>query len=437
MRIRLLPFYCLSVCLIGSCQNSTGQQKKPEGRAAADTQQEKLPAPYETKSSVKLSHVIGWPEGRTPTAPDGFTVTKFADGLDNPRWIYIGPNGDIFISEANTEARGFKKIVGALSGKNKSQKSGNSANRITLFRDADGDGVPETRTVFLEGLNQPFGMAIIGNAFYVGNTDAVMRFPYTPGQTTITAAGKKILDLPAGGYNNHWTRNLVVSGDGKKLLITVGSGSNVGEHGMDNEIRRACILEINPDGSGERLYASGLRNPVGLAYAPGTHTLWTCVNERDELGDDLVPDFLTSVKPGGFYGWPYAYWGQHPDPRLEGQGAGLVKKAIVPDVSLGAHTASLGLAFDKQGIFPGRYKGGAFIGQHGSWNRSEFAGYRIAFVPFKDGRPAGPQENFLGGFIAGEDNRVYGRPVGVAFTPNALLVADDAANTIWRVSVSK
>ena len=432
------PILLLSLGILCSCGTTTGQKKEQADTIVTSYQDVNLPAPYDTKSAVKFSNVIGWPKGKTPVAPAGFTVSKFADGLDNPRWIYIAPNGDIFISEANTEAKGIKKkIVNTVSGNNKSQKLGNSANRITLFRDTDGDGKPELRTTFLEGLNQPFGMVIIGNYFYVGNTDALMQFPYTAGATSITAPGKKLLDLPAGGYNNHWTRNLVASKDGKKIFITVGSGSNVGEHGMENEIRRACILEVNPDGTGERVYASGLRNGQGLAYAPGTNTLWISVNERDELGDELVPDYLTSVKEGGFYGWPYSYWGQHPDPRLKGEGADMVKRAITPDVSLGAHTASLGLAFDTKGIFPGKYKGGAYIGQHGSWNRSSFSGYRVAFIPFKNGKPTGEQEDFLSGFVVGDGNKVYGRPVGVAFTDNALLVADDASNTIWRVSPNR
>lgn len=420
-----------------SCGPSNGQQQA-SGQAQttgqpADTT--RLPEPFATKSSVKFSKVIGWKDGKMPVAPSGFTVTKFAGELDNPRWIYVAPNGDIFVAESNTEPKGLpKKVVNMVTGKSKSQKLGNSANRITLFRDQDGDGVPETKTTFLEDLNQPFGMLIMGNFFYVANTDALLRFPYQEGQTTMTAAGEKVLDLPAGGYNNHWTRNIIASHDGKKIMIAVGSGSNVGENGMEHEVRRACVLEVNPDGSGERIFAGGLRNGQGMAYAPGTNTLWIAVNERDELGDELVPDYMTSVKDGGFYGWPYAYWGQHPDPRLKGERPDLVKKSITPDVSLGSHTASLGLAFDTKNIFPGKYKGGAFIGQHGSWNRSEFSGYKVAFVPFSKGKPTGAPEDFLAGFIVGDGNKVYGRPVGVAFTDRALLVADDAANTIWRIT---
>ncbi len=443
---RVIIFFA-AILIIASCKSKKSyEENKKENAGKEDTVSAKanqtvdLPAPYATKSAQNFSDVIGWPQGKTPVAPQGFIVTKFADSLKNPRWIYIGPNGDIFIAESSTITNILSEAKAKTSGKGKSGNTSQSANRITLLRDANQDGVPELRSVFLTGLNQPFGMLIIGNSFYVGNTDAVMQFPYQPGQTQITSKGKKILALPAGGYNNHWTRNLMASKDGKKILVTVGSGSNVAEHGMENEVRRADILEINPDGSGEVVFASGLRNPQGMGYAPGTNTLYASVNERDELGDDLVPDYLTSVKRDGFYGWPYSYWGQHEDPRMKDkQRPDLVKQAIVPDVSMGAHTASLGLAFDENNTMPGKYKGGAFIGQHGSWNRSSFSGYQVAFVPFKNGKPAGEREPFLTGFIADEQNKkVYGRPVGVAFTKqNDLLVADDAGNIIWRVSAAK
>lgn len=379
---------------------------------------------------------MGWPEGVTPKAPAGFSVTRFADSLNNPRWIYVAPNGDIFVSEASTARSAVKKLKDVASGKAKSQNLDNSANRVTLFRDADGDGRYELRSTFLENLNQPFGMVIVNNAFYVANTDGLMMFPYKPGATKINGAGKKILELPAGGYNNHWTRNLIAAKDGSRIYVAVGSGSNVGENGMEHEVRRAAILEVNPDGTGEKLYATGLRNPVGMGWAPGTSTLWTAVNERDGLGDDLVPDYITSVRPGGFYGWPYSYFGPNEDPRMKDQQKPeLVQKAIVPDVALGAHTASLGLAFDEAGAMPAKYKNGAFIGQHGSWNRSQFSGYKVVFVPFQNGKPAGPPEDFLTGFVTGKDTDVYGRPAGVAFTRSGgMLVADDASNTIWLVS---
>ena len=394
-----------------------------------------LPSPYETKSVKNFSKVIGWPENKTPAAPAGFKVTKFADGLQNPRWIYVTPNGDVLVAEANAETKGIKKVTDKISGKAESQHTGESANRITLLRDNDNDGVPELKQVLLFGLNQPFGMLVLGNLLYVANTDGIVQYPYQPGQTQIKSEGKKIVDLPAGGYNNHWTRNIIANADKTKIFISVGSGSNIAEHGMENEVRRANILEINPDGSGERVVAGGLRNPVGMGIDPGTNELWTVVNERDELGDNLVPDYLTKVKDGGFYGWPYAYYGPNEDPRLKGQQPELVKQTLVPDMSMGAHTASLGLAFYNKKAFPTRYHGGAFIGQHGSWNRSHLSGYKVVFVPFQNGKPSGDPEDFLTGFIADESkSEVYGRPVGIAVLPDgALLVADDASNIIWKI----
>lgn len=392
-----------------------------------------LPEPFATASVRNNSKTIGWSGGKTPVAPSGFTVTKFADSLDNPRWMYVAPNGDIFVSEANTVSDGFKKTGIESNSRNTSK------NCVLLLRDANQDGVPEIKQIFLSGLNRPFGMLILGNKFYVANTDGLWMYPYQTGQTEMTARGTKILDLPAGGYNNHWTRNLLASRDGKKIYVTVGSGSNVAEHGIENEKRRADILEINPDGSGERIYASGLRNPIGLAWAPGTNILWTAVNERDELGDELVPDYTTSVKENGFYGWPYAYFGTHEDPRRKGERPDLVSKTIVPDVSLGSHTASLGIAFNEKNYFNSNYNGGLFIAQHGSWNRSELTGYKVVFVPFKNGKPTGPMQDFLTGFIADNaTSKVYGRPVGVVFlTDGSLLVTDDAGNTIWRVTYKK
>jgi glucose/arabinose dehydrogenase len=348
-----------------------------------------------------------------PVAPEGFTVTKFADKLDNPRWTYIAPNGDVLVAEANKKK---------------------SADRITLLRDVNKDGTPEMREIFLEKLNKPFGMLILKDHFYVANTNGLYRYPYKTGETKITGKGEKIFDLPAGGYNNHWTRNLLANADGSKIYISVGSASNVADHGMDEEKRRANILEINPDGTGERVFASGLRNPVGMDWAPTTNELWTAVNERDKLGDDLVPDYITSVKEGGFYGWPYAYFGRNEDPRRKGERPDLVAKTIVPDVPVGSHTSSLGLAFYNKTEFPAKYRQGAFIGQHGSWNRSELSGYKVLFVPFKNGKPAGKPEDFLTGFIA-NDKQVYGRPVDVTVMDDgSLLVNDDSGNTIWRVS---
>jgi glucose/arabinose dehydrogenase len=392
-----------------------------------------LPPP--SKSNKNYCKVIGWPEGKTPVPPAGFEVTKFASGIKSPRWIYVGRNGDVFIALANTESKGVKKVVDAIEGKTKSQNTGKSANQILLFK----NGRPENPAAFLTDLNQPFGMVILGDYFYVANTDGVWRYPYKEGQSKVSGKGEKIMDLPSGVYNNHWTRNILANSDGSKIFVTVGSGSNVAEHGMENEVRRANILEINPDGSGERVYASGLRNPVGMDWAPGTGTIWTAVNERDELGDSLVPDYITSVKEGGFYGWPYSYFGQNVDTRIskDEQKPELVSRAITPDVPLGSHTASLGLAFYDHDKFPERYRNGAFIGQHGSWNHSHLVGYKVVFVPFKNGKPSGEPEDFLIGFIAdATKSEVYGRPVGVAVTSDgALLVADDASDTIWKVDV--
>jgi glucose/arabinose dehydrogenase len=391
------------------------------GASAQPSDTENLPEPYATAAVRNQSKVIGWPGGKMPTAPAGFTVNRYADNMNSPRWIYVLPNNDVLVACSNTGS--------------------NSANMILLFRGMDKNGQPTERDTFLSGLNQNFGMLVLGNEFYVANTDGIFVYPYEKGQTNITAKGKKILDLPAGGYNNHWTRNLIANANGTKIYVTVGSGSNVAEHGIKHEDHRANIIEINPDGSGERIYASGLRNPVGLGWAPGTNTLWTAVNERDNLGDDLVPDYMTSVKDGGFYGWPYSYFGQHVDPRIEGkdQRPDLVKRAIVPDVALGSHTASLGLAFYTNTAFPDHYQGGAFIGQHGSWNRSNLAGYRVAFVPFQNGKPSGEPEDFLTGFIANASkSEVYGRPVGVTvLADGSLLVADDSSGILWRVSAKK
>ncbi|WP_276372120.1 sorbosone dehydrogenase family protein [Chryseolinea sp. H1M3-3] len=428
--------FALLICLV-SFQSCNRKQNNVPARDSLSIQSshDSLPAPYATKSVKNYSKVVGWPAGKLPQAPTGFQVIKFADGLQNPRWIYVTPNGDILVSEANTETKGLKKVAEKISGKAESQNTGESANRITLLRDKDNDGKPELKQVLLFGLTQPFGMLVLGNSLYVANTDGLVQYPYQAGQTQIKSEGKKILELPAGGYNNHWTRNIIANQTQTKIYISVGSGSNIGEHGMENEIRRANILEVNPDGTGERVFASGLRNPVGMGISPGTNELWTVVNERDELGDDLVPDFLTKVKEGGFYGWPYAYFGPNEDPRLRGQKPELVKQTLKPDVSLGAHTASLGFVFYNKNSFPAKYHGGAFIGQHGSWNRSQLSGYKVVFVPFKNGKPSGPPEDFLTGFIAdAAKSEVYGRPVGIAVLPDgAMLVADDASGIIWKI----
>ena len=384
-----------------------------------------LPAPFATPSARNTSKVIGWPKSKMPMPAPGFEVSLFAENLDNPRQAYVLPNGDILVVEATREWPG------------RADRPEKSANRITLFRDTNGDGKPEVREVFLTGLNMPHGMAALGNWFYVGNTDGVVRYPYKAGQTKIDVKAEKILDLPAGG---HYTRNLLADPAGKKIYIAVGSASNVDEeNGWEKDQRRAGILEINPDGSGMRIFAKGLRNAVGMDWEPQTKTLWTVVNERDLLGDDLVPDYLTSVKDGAFYGWPYSYFGQIEDPRKQGQRPDLVAKAIKPDYALGSHTAALGLAFYQGKSFPERYRGGAFIGMHGSWNRSKMVGFKVAFVPFANGKPAGPIEDILTGFIADESKfEAYGRPVGVTVAPDgSLLVADDSGGKVWRVTVKK
>ena len=420
----------ITILGVVGCGNSRANQPAAAGNTKNPTDSVILPAPYATPSARNNSKVIGWSAGKTPLAPAGFSVSSFADGLDNPRWIYVAPNGDIFVAMANTISDGFTKTA------NDKKLPSKSSNTILILRDKNGDGIPEIKKVFLSNLNRPFGMLVLGNKFYVANTDGLWVYPYQSGQTEMTAPGTKILDLPAGGYNNHWTRNLLASRDGSKIYITVGSGSNVAEHGIENERRRANILEINPDGSGERIFASGLRNPVGLGWATATNVLWTAVNERDELGDELVPDYATSVKENGFYGWPYAYFGKNPDPRRKGERDDLINTTITPDVSLGAHTASLGLVFNEKNYLTTPYYGGMFIGQHGSWNRSQLAGYKVVFVPFANGKPSGPPQDFLTGFIADlNSSSVYGRPVGVAFAQDgALLVADDSGKTIWRVA---
>jgi glucose/arabinose dehydrogenase len=401
----------------------------------SSNQQIKLAPPYATKSVRNYCEVIGWVNGEVPTAPAGFKVNLYAGGLDNPRNIYAGPNGDVFTAQATTEIDGIKKIGANIIGAGKSENINKSPNNIMLLRDTNGDGAADIKTVFLSRLNKPYGLLILNNWFYVANTDGVWRYPYKPGQTNITVRGTKILSLPAGGYNNHWTRNLRTNANCSKIYVSVGSGTNDAEKGLENEVRRADILEINPDGSNEHIYASGLRNPAGIDFQPGTGVLWASVNERDGLGDNIVPDYLTSVKQGGFYGWPWAYFGPHEDPDHKNERPDMVKKAIVPDVALGSHTASLGLAFYGANKFPQRYHGGAFIGQHGSWNSSKLVGYKVVFVPFVNSKPGKP-EDFLTGFVVNEDKKeVHGRPVGIAvLNDGSLLVADDAGNKIWRVS---
>jgi glucose/arabinose dehydrogenase len=428
MKIRTYSIV-LAFCTVVT--NSLFGQAKP--------QQDSLPPPNATKSVTNFSNVIGWQENETPVAPEGFKVTKYAEGFDNCRWMYITSNGDVLVAESNSNHPFIERVGGTIIGASKSNNLSKSADRITLLRDHDKDGNPEVHDVFLDKLAQPLGMLVLNDWFYVANTDAIWRFPYQPGQTRIIGEGQKIIDLPSGKHNRHWTRNIITDKEGKKLYVAIGSGSNIAEFGIENELLRASILEMDIDGSNERVYAGGLRNPVGMAWAPGTKTLWTVVNERDELGDDLVPDYLTSVRDGGFYGWPYTYYGNHEDTRVKEARPEVVNEAIVPDMQLGAHTASLGLAFYTSNAFPKKYRNGAFIAQHGSWNRSTLSGYKVVFVPFSDGKPSGAAEDFLTGFIADLDKeKVHGRPVGLAIMPDgSLLVADDVNGIIWRVTADR
>jgi len=399
----------------------------PESAAVGPDPQ--LPEPVESLiPTVKVAPAEGWPAGVTPKAAAGRQVTAFASGLQHPRWVYVLPNGDVLVAETSApkrpeEGKGIKGRAMSYFMK-KAGSAVPSANRITLLRDADGDGIAELRSVFLDGLNSPFGMDLVGNTLYVANTDAVLRFPYREGDTRITAAGEKVVDLPAGARNHHWTKNLIASEDGSKLYVTVGSNSNAAEHGMAEEEGRAAIWEVDVASGTHRIFAAGLRNPNGLDWEPSSGKLWTVVNERDELGSDLVPDYLTSVQEGAFYGWPYSYYGAHVDKRVQPPRPDLVAKAIKPDYALGNHVAPLGLALTEDG---------AYVGQHGSWNRRPPSGYNVVFIPFRDGRPAGKPVEVLGGFL-GPEGEAYGRPVGVALDKRgALLVADDVGNVIWRV----
>jgi glucose/arabinose dehydrogenase len=398
-----------------------------------------LPPP--SKALIPTVHVVtakGWPEGAKPVAAEGTAVAAFAEGLDHPRWVYVLPNGDVLVAETNAPPRpkdnkGIKGFFFKLFQK-KAGGAVPSANRITLLRDADGDGAAETRSVFLSGLSSPFGMELVGDTLYVANSDAVVKFPYTEGETRIAAPGTKVVDLPAGPRNHHWTKNVVASKDGSKLYVAIGSNSNVAEHGMEEEEGRAAIWEVDAATGSHRVFASGLRNPVGMAWEPESGALWTAVNERDELGSDLVPDYMTSVRDGGFYGWPYSYFGPHVDTRVKPPRPDLVAKALVPDYALGPHTASLGLAHSEGTSLPDRFRRGMFVGQHGSWNRKPRSGYKVVFVPFTGGMPSGDPLDLLTGFVT-EKGDAMGRPVGVAIDKRgALLVADDVGNVIWRVT---
>jgi glucose/arabinose dehydrogenase len=407
--------------------------------SAGSGSQPTLPPPQHTLiPTVNIAPAQGWPIGATPQAAAGMRVGAFARDLDHPRWVYVLPNGDVLVAESNAppkpdDGKGIRGWIMGLVMK-RAGAGVPSANRITLLRDTNGDGVADLRTVLLEKLNSPFGMALVGNNLYVADTDAVLSFPYRAGDTHIAAPGIKVVDLPAGTINHHWTKNIIASPEGSKLYVTVGSNSNVAERGMAAEAERAAIWEVDLNSGMHRIFASGLRNPNGMAWEPDSGALWTVVNERDELGSDLVPDYMTSVRDGGFYGWPYSYYGQHIDERVKPQQPEMVAKALMPDYALGPHTASLGLASAQGNTLPAAFAKGMFIGQHGSWNRRPHSGYKVIFVPFKNGKPSGDSLDVLTGFLS-KDGNAYGRPVGVALDQQgALLVADDVGNIIWRVS---
>ncbi|GAN69310.1 PQQ-dependent sugar dehydrogenase [Acetobacter orleanensis] len=397
----------------------------------------KLPPPNATlMPTVNIARPLGWKNGEMPHASEGLSVKAFATGLNHPRWLYALPNGDVLVAETNspgTDKTTFKnRIARAIQGLVGADVP--SPNRIILLRDADGDGVAEKQSVFLEHLNSPFGMALIKDTLYVANADAIWRFPYQTGQITLTAPGEKVVDLPSG-YNHHWTKNILASPDGQALYVTIGSNSNVAENGLHAEEGRARIDKLDLTTGKLTPFATGLRNPNGMAWEPQSGALWTVVNERDEIGSDLVPDYLTSVKEGAFYGWPFSYYGSHVDVRVKPQNPELVASAIAPDYALGPHTASLGLVFAEDSTLPAAWRNGAFIAQHGSWNRRPKSGYKVIFVPFSNGHPSGAPVDVLTGFLTPDEDHVHGRPVGLALDQTgALLVADDVGNVVWRVS---
>jgi glucose/arabinose dehydrogenase len=439
--MRFYPIVCvlLAACASGGPTTKVAPVASPNSSVGASPQ---LPAPEGKKliPTVKVAEATGWPAGRTPVAADGLHVNALASGLDHPRWLYVLPNGDVLVAETNGPKRpkdeeGVKaKVMKKM--RSKAGAGSPSANRITLLRDANGDGVAETRSVLIENLHSPFGMTLVGNDLYVANTDSIVKFPYRSGDTRITAQPTPVTDLPGGERNHHWTKNIIASRDGTKLYATVGSNSNVAENGMDEEEGRAAIWEIDLKTGAKRIFATGLRNPNGMAWEPSSGALWTVANERDELGNDLVPDYLTSVKRDTFYGWPYSYYGQHVDVRVEPPRPDLVARAVAPDYALGAHVAALGLTYshNSPSALPRKLSDGMFIGEHGSWNRDPPAGYKVVFVPFASGRPSGEPVDVLTGFVSNE-GEAMGRPVGVAIDgKGALLVADDVGNVIWRVT---
>ena len=437
---RPASFGVLAAAALAVTLSGCGDTTKLQPMADVGAQPTLPPPKSRLIPTVNIAPAVGWPAGVAPQPMAGLSVTALASGLDHPRWIYVLPNGDVLVAESNAPPKpeGGKGIKAWVMKKVMARAGAGvpSANRITLLRDADGDGKAELRTVFLESLNSPFGMALVGSDFYVANADAVVRFPYQPGQTSISAAPVKVIDLPGGPINHHWTKNLIASPDGSKLYVTVGSNSNVGERGVEAETGRAAIWEVDRATGTHRIFASGLRNPNGMGWARDTGALWTVVNERDEIGSDLVPDYLTSVRDGAFYGWPYSYYGQNVDVRVKPQRPDLVAKAVSPDYALGAHVAPLGMVFSDGKALPPSLASGAFIGQHGSWNRKPLSGYKVVFVPFSGGKPNGLPVDVLTGFLSPE-GKAYGRPVGVAMDQRgALLVADDVGNVVWRVSAA-
>jgi glucose/arabinose dehydrogenase len=427
---------CIAAAALTTCSNS--QKINPKRQVGPNPALPKINEPILLPRTV-VPPVVGWKQGETPTVPAGFSVQAMATGLASPRNVYALPNGDILAVLALKESKEpierlknpFFDLIFAFAHKN-SQIG--PTNRIVLLRDGNGDGKPELQSVLLDHLNSPFGVVLVGNELYVAETDKIMGYPFTPGQTRITAPGRKVVDLPAGPINHHWTKSLTASADGSKLYVGVGSNSNAGERGPEAETNRAAIWQVDPKTGAFSVFASGLRNPNGLNFYPGSNVLWAVVNERDELGNNLVPDYLTSVRPKGFYGWPFSYYGQHVDPRVRPQHPELVARAIVPDYALSSHVAPLGLAFYTGGRFPPIFRGGAFVGEHGSWNRAELNGYKVVFIRFAGGRPTGVPMTFVGGFL-NSAGKIRGRPVGLTVDrTGALIIADDVGNTVWRIS---
>lgn len=429
-----------TLCILPLAACGSGQTIDPNSQYGANPL---LPAPHEQLiADVGVFETVGWQSGETPTVPTGFRIAAVAEGLSNPRNVLALPNGDVLIVETRHEGGEPVQrpkdpirdwIMARAHSQTKSGQAPMASNRITLVRDANGDGRSEIRSVLVDHLNAPFGIAVLDGFLFVANTDAIVRYPFAPGQTRITEPGVKLVDLPAGSINHHWTKSLTASPDGSRLFVSVGSNSNAMERGADAERDRAAILEVDPRTGLLKTFATGLRNPNGLTFYPGSNTLWTVVNERDELGPNLVPDYMTSVRPGGFYGWPYSYYGQHVDPRVKPQRPDLVARAIRPDYALSSHVAALGLTFYTGASFPDRFNGGAFVGEHGSWNRTDPHGYKVAFIGFRGGRPTGIPQDFVTGFL--KDGKAHGRPVGVTIDrTGALLIADDVGNTVWRVS---